>query len=269
MKNKIHFVKMRDTKSISLTGTYCYLNCKHCNKHYLENMATINDINSLSDKTSLLLSGGMNREIKVPVYNFVEKLKEYKEKYNFKYNLHTGFMDYNELLKIKDISDAISFDLVGNKETMVNVYGIDKFDKAWETFDNLLKLNFNVKPHITIGLNGGRLTHEYDVLNKLKRYKNIDEIIFLVFIPTKGSFFENASPPSIDEVYNIFEYTKNTFPDIKLTLGCMHPKGKYRKDLQEKLLFIADKIVQPVKHTIDLAIKLNFEITWSYECCVF
>ncbi|WP_129408962.1 radical SAM protein [Marinitoga lauensis] len=269
MKNKIHFVKMRDTKSISLTGKYCYLNCKHCNKHYLENMATINDIDNLSDKTSLLLSGGMNNEIKVPVYNFVEQLKKYKEKYHFKYNLHTGFMDYNELLKIKDISDAISFDLVGNKKTMIDVYGMDKFDEMWNTFDNLFKLNFNVKPHITIGLNGGKLTHEIDALNKLKEYNSIDEIIFLVFIPTKGSFFENESPPLIDEVYSVFNYAKNIFPSAKLTLGCMHPKGKYRKELQEKLLYISDKIVQPVNNTVKLAEKLNFKITWSYECCVF
>lgn len=259
---------MRDTKSISLTGNYCFLNCKHCNKHYLENMATINDIDNLSNMSSLLLSGGMNNEIKVPVYQFVDILKEYKKKYNFKYNLHTGFMNYNELKKIKDISDAISFDLVGNKETMINVYGVDKFNEIWKTFDNLLELNFNVKPHITIGLNGGKLTHEIDAINRLKNY-NIKDIIFLVFIPTKGSFFEKKSPPSINEVVDIFEYAKNIFNNISLTLGCMHPKGKYRKDLQAKLLGIADKIVQPVQNTIDLANKMNFKVTWSYECCVF
>ncbi|GAB6189501.1 radical SAM protein [Marinitoga arctica] len=269
MGNKIHFVKMKETKSISLTGQYCYLNCKHCNKHYLENMATLNEIEKLNNISSFLLSGGMNNEIKVPVYNFVDQLKKYKEKYNFKYNIHTGFMNYNELLKIKDISDAISFDLVGNKKTMLDVYGIDKFEDMWKTLNILFELEFNVKPHITIGLNGGKLTHEYDALNRLKKFKHIDEIIFLVFIPTKGSYFENKLPPSIDDVYKVFEYTKSIFPNINLTLGCMHPKGKYRKNLQEKLLFIADKIVQPVKHTIDLARNLNFEITWSYECCVF
>ncbi|SHE62250.1 hypothetical protein SAMN02745164_00799 [Marinitoga hydrogenitolerans DSM 16785] len=268
MENKIHFVKIEKTRSISLTGNYCSLNCKHCNKHYLEHMATINDIDNLSNMNSFLLSGGMNNEIKVPVYNFIEKLKEYKDKYKFKYNLHTGFMNYNELKKIKNISDAISFDLVGNKETMINVYGIDKFDEMWNTFDNLFKLNFNIKPHITIGLNGGQITHEFDALKKIKEY-NIDEIIFLVFIPTKGSFFENKNPPDINEVYNIFKYTKDNFPNIKLTLGCMHPRGYYRKEIQKKLLFVADKIVQPVKSTINLAKKLDFDITWSYECCVF
>ncbi|KAF2956440.1 radical SAM protein [Marinitoga sp. 38H-ov] len=268
MKNSIHFVKMENTKSLSLTGNYCYLNCKHCNKHYLNNMITIKDIDKISNMSSILLSGGMNDEIKVPVYNFVEILQEYKNKYNFKYNLHTGFMNYNELEKIKAISDAISFDLVGNKETMINVYGIDKFENMWSTFDNLIKLDFKVKPHITIGLNGGKLTHEKDAINRLKKY-DIDEIIFLVFIPTKGSAFENENPPKIEEVVEIFEYAKEKIENIKLTLGCMHPKGKYRKELQENLLYIADKIVQPVQNTIELAKKMNFNITWSYECCVF
>jgi hypothetical protein len=266
--NNIHFVKMKNTKSLSLTGDYCYLNCKHCNKHYLKNMATLKDIDILSNMSSILLSGGMNNEIKVPVYNFVDKLKEYKNKYNFKYNLHTGFMNYSELEKIKDISDAISFDLVGNKETMMNVYGVDKFKDMWSTFDNLINLSFNVKPHITIGLNGGKLTHEKDAINILKDYK-IDEIIFLVFIPTKGSFFENENPPKIEDVVDIFNFAKHNIHDVKLTLGCMQPKGIYRKELQEKLLGIADKIVQPVQNTIDLAKKLNYNITWSYECCVF
>ncbi|AEX85226.1 biotin synthetase-like uncharacterized protein [Marinitoga piezophila KA3] len=265
---KIHFVKMQNTKSISLTGNYCYLNCKHCNKHYLEHMATINEIDNFSNMTSLLLSGGMNSEIKVPVYNFVERLKEYKEKYGFKYNLHTGFMDKKELKKIKEISDAISFDLVGNAETMLEVYGVDKFEDMWDTFDNLINMKFNVKPHITIGLNGGKTTHEIEAIDRLSKY-NVSDIVFLVFIPTPGSYFEDREPPEIEEVIKIFEYAKEKISGIKLTLGCMHPKGRYRRELQEKLLYIADKIVQPVQNTIKIAQEENFEITWSYECCVF
>ena len=61
MKN-IEFVKLTHTKSISTTKNYCFLNCKHCNKHYLKNMKSVDEIEELAKEgiKSFLISGGMN-----------------------------------------------------------------------------------------------------------------------------------------------------------------------------------------------------------------
>ncbi|BBE31394.1 radical SAM protein [Tepiditoga spiralis] len=269
---KIKLINLKKTKSISVTGEYCYLNCNHCNKHYLKDMKKINDIEDLikNGYTSFLMSGGMNEEIKVPAYNFSKQLLKIKEKYGIKYNFHTGFIKEEEIEKIKNIADTISYDLVGNKQTMIDVYKINKFKEMWETFELLLKNNLKVKPHITIGLNGGKLTHENDALKKLKNYKDyIDEIIFIVFIPTKGSFFENNNPPELDKVIEIIKTTKKEFSNHTITLGCMQPKGSYRLNLQLKAIDYVDKLVQPVNSVIKECIKRNYDIEYGDECCAF
>ncbi len=49
----------------------------------------------------------------------------------------------------------------------------------------------------------------------------------------------------------------------------MHPKGKYREELQTELLGIVNKIVQPIGKVIEKAERENFQISYSYECCAF
>ena len=127
---------------------------------------------------------------------------------------------------------------------------------------------FNVKPHITIGLDGGEIKHEYDSIKILKSVEDkIDEIIFIVFIPTKNTFFEKSNPPNLNEVEKIFELFRNSLPNTKLTLGCMQPKGNYRKDLQILSMKYLDKITQPIGNTIEYAKKNNMNIHFSNECC--
>ncbi|MFY9125864.1 MAG: hypothetical protein WAO32_02740 [Defluviitoga tunisiensis] len=97
----------------------------------------------------------------------------------------------------------------------------------------------------------------------------VNELIFLVFIPTKGTKFCNEQPPSVEEVKSFLAYVKNKLPNNKLTLGCMHPGGNYRVNLQENLLGIVDKIVQPVNNVVKIAKDMDFNIEYSYECCAF
>lgn len=269
---KIEFVKLTDTKSISTTKSYCYLNCKHCNKHYLKNMKSIEDIEKLANEgiKSFLISGGMNSKIEVPIIPFFDKLKQIKEIYNIKYNIHTGIIDNNVdyIEKLKYLHDAVSFDVVGNEDVYKNVYGNNYYKEMMSSFYTLLNEGFNVKPHITIGLNGGEIKHEYDAVKILQNVEDkIDEIIFIVFIPTKNTYFENSNPPKLNEVENIFKLYKNKFSNKTLTLGCMQPKGIYRKNLQKLSLNYMDKITQPVTNTIEYAKNSNMDIHYSYECC--
>lgn len=271
MKN-IEFVKLTQTKSISTTKNYCYLNCKHCNRHYLKNMKSIEDIEKLANEgiKSFLISGGMNNKIEVPIIPFYEKLKELKNKYHLKYNIHTGIIENSDeyLNKLKELHNSISFDVVGNEKVYKNVYENNYYKDMMSSFYTLLNKNFNVKPHVTIGLNGGEIDHEYDALNILKTYKDkISEIIFIVFIPTKNTFFEDKTPPNLKEVENIFKAFKNEMPNTKLTLGCMQPGGIYKKKLQILSLEYLDKITQPISNTIKIAEIKNMNINYSFECC--
>jgi uncharacterized radical SAM superfamily protein len=271
MKN-IEFVKLTHTKSISTTKNYCFLNCKHCNKHYLKNMKSVDEIEELAKEgiKSFLISGGMNSNIEVPIIPFYEKLKYLKNKYNLRYNIHTGIVEnsYEYLSKLRDLHDSISFDIVGKEEAYKNVYGNNFYKEMISSFDTLISENFNVKPHITLGLNGGKIEHEFNSLNILKKNANkIKNVIFIVFIPTKDTFFENKKPPNLKEIEDIFKTFKKEMPNTNLTLGCMQPKGFYRKELQVMSLKYLDKITQPLQHTIKLAEENNYKIEYSFECC--
>jgi len=268
----IEFVKLNNTTSVSLTGNYCFMNCKHCGGHYLNNMFQAKDIESLVKKgfTSFLISGGLLSDRKVPIALFENKLYTLKEKYNLKYNVHTGYVEEKDIHVLKKIADTVSFDLIGDQQTVKEVYGEFEYKKMWESFELLVKNDFIVKPHITIGLNKGELSHEIKAIEKLKKYEDLlDEIIFLVFIPTFGTEFYSYQPPKIEEVISLLSTVREDFPDKKLTLGCMHPKGEYRKYLQTNLLGIVNKIVQPIGKVIEKAQTENYQISYSYECCVF
>ncbi|MGM0640558.1 MAG: radical SAM protein [Thermotogota bacterium] len=271
MKN-IEFVKLRETKSISTTNNYCYLNCKHCNKHYLKDMNSISDIEELSIEgfKSFLISGGMNSKIEVPIIEHYNKLYTLKQKYNLKYNIHTGIIDNNDeyISKLYKLHDSISFDIVGSESVYKNVYNNNYYKEMISSFYTLMNNNFNVKPHITIGLEGGQINHEYDAIKILKNsFNKLDELIFIIFIPTKDTFYEKKNPPILNEVEKIMKLYRKEFPDIKLTLGCMQPKGTYKKELQKMSLKYMDKIVQPINNTIKRAENNNFIINYSFQCC--
>jgi len=268
----IEFVKLKETKSISTTNTYCYLNCKHCNKYYLNGMNSIEDIEKLANQgyNSFLISGGMNSKIEVPIMQYYDKLLNLKRKFDLKYNIHTGIIDNNDeyLSKLYSLHDSISFDIVGSESVYKNVYGNKYYKEMLSSFYTLLNNNFNIKPHLTIGLNGGEISHEYEALKIFKNaIDKLDELIFIVFIPTKNTFFENRKSPELNSVEKIMKTYRNEFPKIKLTLGCMQPKGSYKKNLQELSLRYMDKIVQPISNTIKTAENNNYIIKYSYQCC--
>jgi len=268
----IEFVVLKNTSSVSLTGNYCYLNCKHCGRHYLNNMAKVKDVEELVKKgfTSFLISGGLLADRKIPITTFEDILYNLKTKYNLKYNVHTGYVDEKDVHVLKRIADTVSFDLVGDQQTAQEVYGEIDYEKMWKSFEILVNNDFVVKPHITIGLNKGEFSHEVKAIEKLKKFGDrIDEIIFLVFIPTVGTEFYSYQPPKVAEVVSFLSKVRNDFPQKKLTLGCMHPKGKYREDLQANLLGIVNKIVQPIGKVIEKAERENYKISYSYECCAF
>jgi hypothetical protein len=235
-------------------------------------MAKVKDMEDLVKKgfTSFLISGGLLADRKIPITTFEDILYNLKTKYNLKYNVHTGYVDEKDVHVLKRIADTVSFDLVGDQQTAQEVYGEIDYEKMWKSFEILVNNDFVVKPHITIGLNKGEFSHEVKAIEKLKKFGDrIDEIIFLVFIPTVGTEFYSYQPPKVTDVVSFLSKVRKDFPYKKLTLGCMHPKGKYREELQTRLLGIVNKIVQPIGKVIEKADRENYQISYSYECCAF
>ncbi|MDK2586448.1 radical SAM protein [Romboutsia sedimentorum] len=268
--NEIQFSYPNETLAISTTGDNCNLSCAHCNGHYLKNMTPINDYKSkikTKNISSFLLSGGCSFEGDVPINRNIETIKKLKEE-GYKLNAHLGLMDRKSIEDVCKHIDIVSFDLVFDKETIKEVYKIDKnredYIKAYETIREVTE----VAPHICIGLKGGQIKGEYDIINYLSKNPP-KKVTFIVLIPTKNTEYENVSPPDLEKVCDVLCEARISLPNTEINLGCMRPRGKYRKELDELAIMCGiNKIVLPSNNAKARAIDMNMTIEETKECCV-
>jgi len=138
-----------------------------------------------------------------------------------------------------------------------------------------LKKKTHVVPHITIGILGGKIRGEYDAIDTIASL-GCDRIVFLVFIPTRGSYYKNCTPPSLNDVRSVFCHARKVLPKGSFGIGCMHPRGKYKYNL-EKLAFEYgfESYVNPSKKFRSFLDSLQhdknekIEIVIKKECCAF
>jgi lipoyl synthase len=252
--NKITLYYPENTLPVSLTGDSCALNCRHCGGHYLKSMrdaAGFRDLTCIPDNvSSILVSGGSDRTGAVPVSQHVDFIKKLRGS-GYRLNIHTGLMDEHDIPDIAPLADVVSFDFVVDDHTIREVYGIDRTGDDYIRTFSALRGVIPVMPHVTIGLLGGKVRGEFDAISKLAEL-GIYRVIFLVFIPTKGSDYESCSPPAIEDVESVFRYARGKIPDGSFGLGCMHPRGAYKFNLENLCLdYGFDSFVNPSKQLHD------------------
>jgi uncharacterized radical SAM superfamily protein len=221
-----------------------------------------------SGTKSLLISGGSTLEGKVPILAHSRSIEELKMK-GFRLNFHTGLVDEKEAERIAKMADAISFDFVGDDEVIKKVYNLDAtVDDYIRSLENLLKFKKEIYPHITIGLDCGEIGHEYRAIDILSSY-TLEKVVFLVFIPTPSTFFENCPPPRIDEIKAIFEYARKHLA-CELNLGCMYPKGRIRDEIDMAAIEVKfNTITQPSLKIIEYLKMNGYKVSFQDECCIF
>ncbi|MGL6106918.1 radical SAM protein, partial [Romboutsia sp.] len=265
--NTIEFSYPNETLAISTTNNSCSLSCAHCNGHYLKNMTPINEYESKvkgRNINSLLLSGGCSFDGDVPINNHLDTIKKLKEE-GYKLNAHLGLMDKESIEAVCRYLDVVSFDLVFDKDTIKEVYKIDKtredYIKTYET----IKENTEVAPHICIGLKGGEIKGEYEIIDYLAQ-EPPKKITFIVLIPTKDTDYENVSAPDLQQVADVLCEARISLPNTEINLGCMRPRGPYRKELDELALKCGvNRIVLPSRDAKNKAIQMNMTITETKE----
>lgn len=260
--------------SISLTGNACALNCAHCGRHYLEGMRKpergelLNYCLGLAEEgySGCLLSGGMDGRLKVPLDFYADEIREIKKRTNLKLNAHVGFIDERDLEWIKYV-DAVSLDFVGDDNVIRRVYKIDKTVRDYlRVLDLLTEVGVRVAPHITIGLDFGRIHWEYKAIDMLVGYP-IDVIVLDVLIPTKGTEMENVPKPSVEESLKVVKYARERF-DGELSVGCMRPLGRWRLEFDRgAVLAGVDRLTNPPRKIIEWAKRVR-DVEIIYECCV-
>lgn len=257
-----------DTAVISLTGTACALNCAHCGGHYLEHMIPVERaVGGIASAPSLLISGGCDAQGRVPVreqhFQLLDELRLGR-----RLNWHVGLIGRDELTTIMPYVDVVSFDFVGDDETIGEVYGLEHTVADYVATYKLLQDHLPVVPHLTIGLRGGRLGHERKALDLLAQL-GCEALVFLVFIPTPGTCYADRQPPAVVEVADLLAEARLCFPRIPLHLGCMRPRGPYRKALDPLAVRAGlNRIVSPAREAVILAEELGLTVERWTQCCI-
>lgn len=260
--------------SVSLTGSYCFLNCAHCGRHYLEGMKKPKKRELLdfclnlerSGGLGCLLSGGMDSRLKVPIDRYADELREIKGRTNLKLNAHVGFIGEEDLEWLKYV-DVVSLDFVGDEDVIRRVYKIGKTVEDYLRIVELLTENgIRVAPHITIGLDFGRIHWEYRAIDLLMEYP-INVLVLDILIPTKGTEMESVPKPSVKESLDVVKYARERF-DGEISIGCMRPTGRWRLEFDKgAVLAGVDRLTNPPRKVIEWA-KTVREVEIIYECCV-
>jgi uncharacterized radical SAM superfamily protein len=218
------------------------------------------------DYTSCLLSGGCTADGAVDYAPYWDELKKLKG--NRRYNLHVGLMKPQDIEHLEGLADQISFDLVGDDETVKEVFGLDAGAAAYfDQYERLQKIA-PVTPHICIGIKGGSLSGEWRALEYFEQHQP-RALVFIVFIPTPHTVYADRKPPAIDEVIDFMARARACLPHTVLQLGCMRPAGSYRMELDEAFVRLGgNAIVSPTPDARNAALELELTPEYSQECCV-
>lgn len=253
-----------NTLVVSLTGVDCELDCAHCGGHYLKSMVPVWRADP-QGATSCLISGGCDSSGRVPVTNHLDEVKRIRPGRIM--NWHVGLIGDREAEIIEPYVDIISFDFVGDNDTIREVYGLDRSVEDYVATYQLLRSYTTVLPHITVGLKGGCISGEYKALDILEEL-GLEGLTFIVFIPTPGTRYAEREPPGVEEVLDLLVEARLRFPTIPIHLGCMRPRAEYRDRLDPLAVRAGlNVIVSPARAAVSLAQELELRVDRREECC--
>ncbi len=276
----IRFDTLTATEAVSVTGATCAVRCAHCGGHYLRGMLSPAEASRLAASgggrlagrrvKSFLVSGGCRPDGAVPLLEHEGLLEELGRAGRL--NLHAGLVRTEEQARaLARHAAAVSLDFTVDQQTIDEVYGFRgvkalDFVRAYELLSGFVP----VTPHVLVGLHGGRVRGEREAVRVLASL-GARAVVFLVFIPTRGSRFEGAEPPPVEEVLRVLEGAREALPDASIVLGCMRPKGSYREKLDAAAVRarVVDRVAVPTPAAVQEAARLGLEVVWSDECCVF
>jgi lipoyl synthase len=263
----VEFVAPNRTLAVSVTGSSCALNCSHCAGHYLKGMLPLEKVlgSKRGREKSYLVSGGSDRDGRVPLFERWAELEELASRGPI--NLHTGLVNEKESRRLSHVARVVSFDFVGDNETIGDVYHLPMTVKDYlVSYRSLQKYN-RVIPHICLGRNAGQIRGEYNTL-RLLRKEAVEAISMIIFRPTVGTVFSDCSPPLPEDVAHFIATARLMFPRTPLYLGCMRPAGSYRETVDTYALEAGiNKIVLPAPAARARAAELGLDISISEECC--
>jgi len=224
--------------SISISGDACALSCLHCDKVYLKFLTPATTPSKLEElgaslvkegkAEGVLISGGC--DAKGGMLNLPKFLPAIAKLHDMGLiiKLHTGLVDEKLARGIAEAGvDIASMEFVGSSETIKEIFGLGATPADYATTFELLKDAGvpHIAPHIAVGLHYGELKGEKNALELLRETLEPSTIALIAFRPTKGTKLEACKPPSADAMFEVATHARRLFPDTKIILGSLRPRG--------------------------------------------
>jgi uncharacterized radical SAM superfamily protein len=264
--------------SISITGSSCALNCKHCDGKVLNTMfpavnpkGLFNLCVKLKNEGAIgcLISGGCLPDGSVPLNKFVDALAKIKRELGLTIAAHTGVVDLSTARRLKEAGvDAALIDIIGSDETIQEIYqlkvSVKDFDRSLRA---LHESEISFVPHVLVGLHYGKVKGEFRALEMISKYSP-SAVIIIAFMPIRGTPMEKVDPPEPEDIAKMLVTARLMMPQIPVVLGCMRPKGKHRTRIDTLAVKAGvNAIAFPAEEAIQLAESMGLEITFSSLCC--
>lgn len=264
--------------AISITGSACALNCKHCGRVLIERLTPAITPRDLVDACmkfygqgsgGVLITGGCTSEGTVPLNNFLDAISEIKEKTKLILFAHTGIMDYAEAKSLREAGiDGVCVDIVGSEETTREIYGIELYPEDYrKTLKAFERSGIkNISPHICVGLHYGKLKHELNALEIVSCIKP-SNVVVIGLTNLKGTPMEHIKIKP-EDVIRILCLARLRFPGSYISLGCARGKGSVRADIDKLAVHTGvNNIATPTPSAYREADKLDLEIREYRACC--
>lgn len=264
--------------SISVTGSFCALRCKHCGGKVLNTMLSAHTPEHLvnlckeikkSGGVGCLVSGGCLPDGSVPLDSFVDAMAQVKRDLGLTIVVHTGVIDVSLVRRLKAAGvDAALIDIIGSDETIREIYQLDVEVADYErSLRALSESGLPFVPHVLVGLHYGKLLGEFEALQMISKHEP-SAVIVIAFMPIRGTPMEGSVPPKPEDIAKVLIIARLMMPNAPLVLGCMRPKGNHRAQTDSLALKAGvNAIAFPHEQAIKLAEAMGLEASFSSLCC--
>ncbi len=263
--------------AISLTGRECGLSCEHCRGRLLLTMTPATRPGELlgaakraeaGGALGILVSGGCDREGRLPWELFLDDLAGIKEETDLFVSVHAGFVDRAQAGGLAAAGvDLAMMDIIGDDETAQNVYHLSSRRQVEESLAALVEAGLEAAPHVVVGLNRGRMGGEEAAVEMIAA-AGLEKIVFVVLMPLKKTGMEGLSPVPVEEAVKLMARTRLAHPRTAQHLGCAKPRGVYHRELDCLALRAGvNRIAIPAPEAVDLAEEMGLEAVWAETCC--
>jgi lipoyl synthase len=277
-KTKYYCSSPNSFPTISVTGTSCALNCKHCGGKVLETMRPAlspKELFELCTKLKqdgaqgCLVSGGCLPDGSVPLNPFISAIKRIKLELGLTVFVHTGIINLETAVALKDAQvDAALIDVIGSKETIKKTYNLNVTLKDYaDSLEALHKSELNFVPHVIVGLNEGKLDGELEAIKMISKVKP-SAIVIIAFMPIHGTAMAKTPATRPVDIAKVASVARLMFPETPLILGCMRPKGALRRETDVLALKAGvDAVAFPSENAVKYAESKGYTVSFSSYCC--